>query len=186
MTGRAASESAVDIAIVGGGMVGVSLALLLSHLKAGWRIRVIESFPLHSNATLPPSFDGRSTALSHSSREIFELAIAACRSHRDPSSTRFRSGPFWQDAAHGCRTEPARAGLCGREPPAGRRIDGCAAAGAGCRVDGTGSGRGCQPVEWRYAVAGFLRWHGCRRDDQCRSAGGGRWCAIPNPSTVGD
>lgn len=73
MKSRAAAESAVDIAIVGGGMVGASLALLLSHLKAGWRIRVIESFPLQSTATLPPSFDGRSTALSHSSREIFEL-----------------------------------------------------------------------------------------------------------------
>ncbi|WP_339644075.1 2-octaprenyl-6-methoxyphenyl hydroxylase [uncultured Porticoccus sp.] len=73
MKSRAAAESAVDIAIVGGGMVGASLALLLSHLKADWRIRVIESFPLQSTATLPPSFDGRSTALSHSSREIFEL-----------------------------------------------------------------------------------------------------------------
>jgi 2-polyprenyl-6-methoxyphenol hydroxylase-like FAD-dependent oxidoreductase len=71
MTGRAASESAVDIAIVGGGMVGASLALLLSHLKLGWRIRVIESFSLRGTETPPPSFDGRSSALSHSSREIF-------------------------------------------------------------------------------------------------------------------
>ncbi|WP_438951697.1 2-octaprenyl-6-methoxyphenyl hydroxylase [Porticoccus sp.] len=73
MTGSAAPESAVDIAIVGGGMVGASLALLLSHLKVNWRIRVIESFPLPGADILPPGFDERSTALSHSSREIFEL-----------------------------------------------------------------------------------------------------------------
>lgn len=64
----------VDIAIVGGGMVGASLALLLSSLNLGWRINVIEAFPMTpASGDLQPSFDARSTALSHSSREIFEM-----------------------------------------------------------------------------------------------------------------
>lgn len=64
----------VDIAIVGGGMVGASLALLLSSLNLGWRISVIEAFPMTpASGDLQPSFDARSTALSHSSREIFEM-----------------------------------------------------------------------------------------------------------------
>ena len=64
----------VDIAIVGGGMVGASLALLLSSLNLGWRINVIEAFPMTpASDNLQPSFDARSTALSHSSREVFEM-----------------------------------------------------------------------------------------------------------------
>lgn len=64
----------VDVAIVGGGMVGASLALLLSSLNLGWRINVIEAFPMTPvSGDLQPSFDARSTALSHSSREIFEM-----------------------------------------------------------------------------------------------------------------
>ncbi|MEH6466789.1 MAG: 2-octaprenyl-6-methoxyphenyl hydroxylase [Porticoccus sp.] len=64
----------VDIAIVGGGMVGASLALLLSSLNLGWRINVIEAFPMTTASDdLQPSFDARSTALSHSSREVFEM-----------------------------------------------------------------------------------------------------------------
>jgi 2-octaprenyl-6-methoxyphenol hydroxylase len=64
----------VDVAIVGGGMVGASLALLLSSLNLGWRINVIEAFPMTpASDDLQPSFDARSTALSHSSREIFEM-----------------------------------------------------------------------------------------------------------------
>jgi 2-octaprenyl-6-methoxyphenol hydroxylase len=65
----------VDIAIVGGGMVGASLALLLSSLNLGWSIQVIEAFPVKAATAeeLQPSFDARSTALSQSSREIFEI-----------------------------------------------------------------------------------------------------------------
>jgi len=64
-----------DVTIVGGGMVGASLALLLSSLNLGWRIQVIEAFPVSTASpdALQPSFDARSTALSHSSREIFEI-----------------------------------------------------------------------------------------------------------------
>ena len=68
------ADSRIDIAIVGGGMVGASLALLLSSLNRRWRIRVIEAVAAEPNgAPSQPSFDARSTALSHSSREIFEL-----------------------------------------------------------------------------------------------------------------
>ncbi|MEH6616556.1 MAG: 2-octaprenyl-6-methoxyphenyl hydroxylase [Porticoccus sp.] len=68
------SEKDVDIAIVGGGMVGASLALLLSSLNLGWRINIMEAFPITpASDNLQPSFDARSTALSHSSREVFEM-----------------------------------------------------------------------------------------------------------------
>ncbi len=75
----AEQQNAVDIAIVGGGMVGASLALLLSSFNRSWRIKVIEAVAVeHADASaqpalMQPSFDARSSALSHSSREIFEL-----------------------------------------------------------------------------------------------------------------
>ncbi len=55
-------------------MVGLSLALLLAQQKR-WRIAVVESRPLKSDTEMPlhsTSFDARSTALSWSSRKIFE------------------------------------------------------------------------------------------------------------------
>lgn len=63
-----------DIAIVGGGMVGISLALLLARAHSRWRITLIESFPIssHSDVQFQSSFDARSTALSAGSRTIFE------------------------------------------------------------------------------------------------------------------
>ncbi|MCK5880669.1 MAG: 2-octaprenyl-6-methoxyphenyl hydroxylase [Sinobacterium sp.] len=65
-----------DIAIIGGGMVGASLAALL---PSSLSIAVIESFPLPSTSTLDvntiqPSFDNRATALSKSSQHFFEKA----------------------------------------------------------------------------------------------------------------
>jgi 2-octaprenyl-6-methoxyphenol hydroxylase len=57
-----------DIAIVGGGMVGASLALALHGL--GLRIALIEAVP-HDHAS-QPSFDERTTALSNGSRRILE------------------------------------------------------------------------------------------------------------------
>lgn len=74
-----------DIAIVGGGMVGVTLALMLAKASAQraqpWSITLIEHFPFpakpiqknsaaHSQAA-QPSFDARSTALSAGSMEVF-------------------------------------------------------------------------------------------------------------------
>jgi 2-octaprenyl-6-methoxyphenol hydroxylase len=57
-----------DVAIVGGGMVGASLALALA--GSPLRVLLIESAELGSLAQ--PSFDERTTALGNASRRIFE------------------------------------------------------------------------------------------------------------------
>jgi 2-octaprenyl-6-methoxyphenol hydroxylase len=66
-----------DIVIAGGGMVGVSLALQLGALlPARTSISLVEGFPFPRPAAgapdYHPSFDARSTALSFSSRLIYE------------------------------------------------------------------------------------------------------------------
>jgi 2-octaprenyl-6-methoxyphenol hydroxylase len=58
----------VDVAIVGGGMVGASLALALR--GAGVRVLLIEGVAPASHSQ--PSFDDRTTALGNASRRIFE------------------------------------------------------------------------------------------------------------------
>lgn len=58
----------VDVAIIGGGMVGASLALALA--GTGRRLLLIESVPFGADAQ--PSFDERTTALGNASRRIFE------------------------------------------------------------------------------------------------------------------
>jgi 2-octaprenyl-6-methoxyphenol hydroxylase len=58
----------VDVAIVGGGMVGASLAAGLA--GTGVRLLLVESSPL--GAAEQPSFDERTTALGNASRRIFE------------------------------------------------------------------------------------------------------------------
>ncbi|GAB1265825.1 2-octaprenyl-6-methoxyphenyl hydroxylase [Aurantivibrio infirmus] len=65
-----------DIAIVGGGMVGISLALILQRKNPQWSIVIAESFPLDTqqNLVFQSSFDSRSTALSAGSRNI----LSAC------------------------------------------------------------------------------------------------------------
>jgi len=55
-----------DVAIIGGGMVGASLAVALAPL--GLSVVVIEAVPFDSG--LQPSFDERTTALSNGSRRI--------------------------------------------------------------------------------------------------------------------
>lgn len=90
--------ASTDIAIVGGGMVGLSLALLLArknvvatqrwqpglNTSEPWQITVLDRF-VGSTPTTPAStdvdaaayrssFDARSTALAHSSEEILRLA----------------------------------------------------------------------------------------------------------------
>jgi 2-octaprenyl-6-methoxyphenol hydroxylase len=57
-----------DIAIVGGGMVGATLAVALAPLNL--RVALIEAIP--HNAAAQPSFDERTTALSNGSRRILE------------------------------------------------------------------------------------------------------------------
>ena len=67
-----------DIVIAGGGMVGVSLALQLGAVLPPYTsILLVESFPVPAPraGSLPdyhPAFDARSTALSYSSRLIYE------------------------------------------------------------------------------------------------------------------
>jgi 2-octaprenyl-6-methoxyphenol hydroxylase len=58
----------VDVAIVGGGMVGASFALALSATKL--RVLLIEGIAPES--ARQPSFDERTTALGNGSRQIFE------------------------------------------------------------------------------------------------------------------
>jgi 2-octaprenyl-6-methoxyphenol hydroxylase len=67
MTGLTANPS-FDVAIVGGGMVGASLAVALAPL--GLRVALIEAVP-HDSAS-QPSFDERTTALSNGSRRILQ------------------------------------------------------------------------------------------------------------------
>jgi 2-octaprenyl-6-methoxyphenol hydroxylase len=57
----------IDVAIVGGGMVGASLAAAL--IGTGVRVLLLESVAFDSDAQ--PSFDARTTALGNASRRIF-------------------------------------------------------------------------------------------------------------------
>ena len=68
---EAETNSSYDIIIVGGGMVGISLALLLE-AQHDWKILLVEAQEIGNpvDGAYSPSFDARSTALSWSSREI--------------------------------------------------------------------------------------------------------------------
>ncbi|TWH71470.1 2-octaprenyl-6-methoxyphenol hydroxylase [Azomonas agilis] len=61
-----------DIAIIGGGLVGASLALALQAdaKQRGWRIRLIE--PFKPGDSYQPSYDARSSALSFGTRLIYQ------------------------------------------------------------------------------------------------------------------
>jgi 2-octaprenyl-6-methoxyphenol hydroxylase len=64
--------SRVNIAIIGGGLVGASLAMALqAGAKArGWRITLIERFA--PGDSYQPSYDARSSALSFGTRQIYD------------------------------------------------------------------------------------------------------------------
>ncbi|MDR2215246.1 MAG: 2-octaprenyl-6-methoxyphenyl hydroxylase [Nevskiaceae bacterium] len=62
------SPARYDIAIVGGGLVGASLAVALR--GSGRRVLLVEAFAPDSAAQ--PSFDERTTALGNASRRVFE------------------------------------------------------------------------------------------------------------------
>lgn len=59
-----------DIAIVGGGMVGSTLALMLAGLNKDWRVTVLEAAP--AAATTAEDFDARSTAIAAGSQQILQ------------------------------------------------------------------------------------------------------------------
>ncbi|ART63003.1 2-octaprenyl-6-methoxyphenyl hydroxylase [Kushneria marisflavi] len=67
------SETPVDIAIIGGGLVGASLAVALAPLieRDGLRVAVIEASELSASGA-QPSFDERSSAIAYGSRAHFE------------------------------------------------------------------------------------------------------------------
>jgi 2-octaprenyl-6-methoxyphenol hydroxylase len=71
-----------DIVIVGGGMVGASLAVALAPLPLS--VAVIEASPLESE--VQPSYDDRSTAVAEGSRRIFEAM--GCWREIEPGATR--------------------------------------------------------------------------------------------------
>lgn len=60
-----------DVLIVGGGMVGASFALDLTHRTSKLKICVVEAIGLDDKDN-QPSFDARSTALSWGTRTVFE------------------------------------------------------------------------------------------------------------------
>jgi len=62
------TESHYDLIIIGGGLVGASLACALQ--PQNMRIAVIEAFPIRTSQQ--PSYDDRTVALSYGSRKIFE------------------------------------------------------------------------------------------------------------------
>ncbi len=65
---RHTGASDCDIAIAGGGMVGLSLAAALAELP----LKVVVIEPVAASADHQPSFDARTTALSGGSRRVFE------------------------------------------------------------------------------------------------------------------
>src|SRR4051812_14003557 len=71
-------EKFFDIAIIGGGMVGASLALLLAQQKPEWTIALLEAkaFDDADRTAFQKDFDARSTAIAQGSVDIFrELNI---------------------------------------------------------------------------------------------------------------
>ncbi len=71
----APAESNYDVIIVGGGMVGISLAFALQQgsEELALKVLIIEAAPINfSEKPYQPSFDARSTVLSHGSVEYFK------------------------------------------------------------------------------------------------------------------
>ena len=62
------TETDCDVLIIGGGLVGASLACALESSRHS--VRIVEAFPLKSD--LQPSYDDRTVALSWGSRCILE------------------------------------------------------------------------------------------------------------------
>lgn len=88
---KAVSDStSFDVIIIGAGMAGLSLVhLLAAKVAQGLKVAIVERFELPSisskTADQPPSFDGRVTALSYGTQQIFnqlgiwpKIEAAAC------------------------------------------------------------------------------------------------------------
>lgn len=94
MTDSAVKSAHFDLVIIGAGMAGLSLVhLLAANIKQGLKVALVERFelPLLANneagqkVEALPSFDGRATALSYGTQQIFsqlgiwpKIAAAAC------------------------------------------------------------------------------------------------------------
>ena len=66
-----------DVAIIGGGLVGASLAIALSvSSETPLKVALVEAYPLQSKPgekpAYQPSYDARSTALAWGTRQIYE------------------------------------------------------------------------------------------------------------------
>ena len=62
-----------DIAVVGGGMVGASLALMLRPLmRQGLTVALIDAQAIDASAPVQPSFDARTSALSLGTQRVFD------------------------------------------------------------------------------------------------------------------
>lgn len=94
-----------DLVIIGAGMAGLSLVHLLSqNIEKGLKVALIERFELtgvsnDSETEQPPSFDGRATALSFGTQQIFsqlgiwsQISSAACAIHNIQVSDQGRFG----------------------------------------------------------------------------------------------
>jgi len=101
----AAPAPVVDLAIVGGGMVGACLALALADILRGTGRRVVLLEAVPPDTGQSPSFDGRTSALSNGSRRILTtlgvweaVATQAAPIHRIHISDRGRFGAARIDA----------------------------------------------------------------------------------------